>query len=315
MKKTKNSSWRRFELQLAEIEAALSGTSAKIKSPDHLPDVDTGEMREVDATMRFEIGSTSIIVGFECRKRKTPQDVIWVEQLASKRQSLKLDKLIAVSASGFTSAFKAKANRMGIEYRQISEMKEAALKILKDDIRLTGLAFPKLLRSAAIRWGVGQQPRGIAAAHFNSELVKKGLDMVFGYRYSNDGPISLQDFVQQACVAVIRELADLRNKVSSLQMQIQFQEPEYYYSVEEFKYPLKEIHLDLDIAAGIVPVPIATASTYLKLDEKFGGVVQTEFVQLDENNSSRLTIVFTNEKIYSHAVFDSSGQTGNPDGV
>lgn len=289
---------------MADIESALSGSPASIKSPDFLPDVDTGEMREVDAVMRVNAGSTSVLVAFECRKRSVPQDVTWIEQLIAKRQSLKLDKLIAVSEKGFTAAAKTKAEKYGIELRQISQMKAVALDTLRDKIKVTGFGFPTLLRGISVRLGVGQQPHGIATAQFNKNIQELGLKMTFGHRYSNDEPINLQDFVQQTCITMLQELLELREKVSTLSLDVEFSEAPYYYLVESFKYPIKKVLLQLDLKDGIIPVQITAASTYIKSGEKFGGVLQTEEIQLDNGAAAQLTVVFTKDKIHSHATFN-----------
>ena len=55
--RTTNSEWRDFEKLVARIEKLLAPSGASIKSPDRLPDKTTGQLREVDGTIRYQVGS------------------------------------------------------------------------------------------------------------------------------------------------------------------------------------------------------------------------------------------------------------------
>jgi hypothetical protein len=114
--------WRKFELLVSAIEERLAPKGATVKSPDRLPDLATGGWRDVDATIRLSVGSTEILIAVECRKRKGPADVTWIEQLATKQKSIGADKVIAVSAAGFTKPARASAHRQGIELRVLEEI-------------------------------------------------------------------------------------------------------------------------------------------------------------------------------------------------
>ncbi|GAB3483351.1 restriction endonuclease [Polaromonas eurypsychrophila] len=113
--------WRKFELLIAAIEKTLLPLGAEIKSPDHLPDLVTGQKREVDASIRFKVGSTPILITVECRKRDSPQDVTWIEQLATKKESIGASTTVAVSSEGFTKAAEELAGRKGIQTRILTE--------------------------------------------------------------------------------------------------------------------------------------------------------------------------------------------------
>lgn len=73
---------------MARIEESLVPKGAVVKSPDHVRDKVTSERRQVDATIRYQVGSTSILIAIECRKRKPVQDVTWIEQLVTKRANI-----------------------------------------------------------------------------------------------------------------------------------------------------------------------------------------------------------------------------------
>jgi hypothetical protein len=49
------------ELLVSRIEGILGPDGASVTSPDHIPDKVTGKLREVDASVRFQIGSIPIL--------------------------------------------------------------------------------------------------------------------------------------------------------------------------------------------------------------------------------------------------------------
>ncbi len=63
--------WREFEKRVARIEAALAPSGAVVKSPDRVRDLVTGSYREVDASIRYKVGTVPVLITIECRKRTT----------------------------------------------------------------------------------------------------------------------------------------------------------------------------------------------------------------------------------------------------
>lgn len=115
--------WREFERLTALIESHLGPKGAIIKSPDHLPDKITGELREVDASIRYQVGSIPILI-IECRDRKSVEDTRWIEQLANKRDDIGATAIVAVSSHKFSKPAIKKAEFHGIETRQLNEISE-----------------------------------------------------------------------------------------------------------------------------------------------------------------------------------------------
>lgn len=116
--------------QLIERLEKLLAPEAEISSPGFIPDKDTGVKREVDICIRQKIGATLITIAIECRDRTAIQDVTWIEQLISKKNSIRVDKLIAVSSSNFTGPAKIKAEIHAIEVRLFEELSDTRLKDL-----------------------------------------------------------------------------------------------------------------------------------------------------------------------------------------
>ncbi|MCI0423397.1 MAG: restriction endonuclease [Acidobacteria bacterium] len=115
--------WRTFERLVALIELEAGPRGARVVSPDRIRDIDTGQLREVDASIRFNAGSVEILVTVECRKRSRKADDTWIEQLATKRHKIGAARTIAVSSAGFTDSAQVSAKRYGIELRHLESIR------------------------------------------------------------------------------------------------------------------------------------------------------------------------------------------------
>lgn len=116
--------WRAFELLVAKIEGVLAPQGAQVKSPDKVPDYasHSRRLRDVDASIRYRVGTVDVLITVECRARSRSQDVAWIEQLVTKKSSIRASKTIAVSSRGFSDAAKEVARRHDIDIRVISEI-------------------------------------------------------------------------------------------------------------------------------------------------------------------------------------------------
>lgn len=114
--------WREFEKLVSRVEKMLAPLGAKVSSPDRIRDKVTGRFREVDASIRYDVGSVPILITLECRDRKGKQDVPWLEQVRAKRDSVGAAQTIVVSKSGFTPEALAYARAHGLVVRGIQEL-------------------------------------------------------------------------------------------------------------------------------------------------------------------------------------------------
>jgi Restriction endonuclease len=119
--------WREFEELVTRIEAALCPKGAIVKSPDKLVDYVTQQLREVDASIRYKVGTTEILIIIECRERRKIEDAMWIEQLASKQRHVGAAKCIAVTSSIFTKPAVKKARHYGIELRHVKRIDEETI--------------------------------------------------------------------------------------------------------------------------------------------------------------------------------------------
>jgi len=113
--------WRQFEKMIARIEHTIAPSGAVVASHDRIPDNVTGELREVDVSIRYKVGTCPVLITIECRDRTSVADVRWIEQLAEKRRSIGASITVAVSSSGFTEPAIKKAAALGIQVRILTD--------------------------------------------------------------------------------------------------------------------------------------------------------------------------------------------------
>lgn len=113
--------WREFERFVTKIEGAMAPAGAVVKSPDRIPDNVTGELREVDASIRYKVGTSPVLITIECRNRSSVEDVRWIEQIAEKKRSVGASITLAVSSSGFSEPAIRKGSVTGIEIRTLTD--------------------------------------------------------------------------------------------------------------------------------------------------------------------------------------------------
>lgn len=95
-----------------------------VAESEMLPDVRTGQLREVDIVIRAIVSGYGLIISVECTNKGRPASVEWVEQLCSKHHDLPTQKLVLVSKSGFTSSAFSKALSMGAEPISLEDAKQ-----------------------------------------------------------------------------------------------------------------------------------------------------------------------------------------------
>ncbi len=118
---------RELELLLKRLENVEFPEGATINSPHYLEDKITGQLREVDVTVSYKLGTKQILIGFECRDRNKTEDATWIEQIKGKHDDLDTDIVIAVSSKEFTKPALIKAKHYGIRTRIIENISKKDL--------------------------------------------------------------------------------------------------------------------------------------------------------------------------------------------
>src|SRR5215472_12755803 len=123
-----------FEQQVRRIYELIAESGAEVTWNDHIGDPDNPpRTRQIDVTLRRN-GALTLV---ECRLRKAPQDVQWIECLIGRRISLGAESVIAVSSSGFTVGALAKAQRYGIITRDLQRLTDEEVESWGQRIDLT----------------------------------------------------------------------------------------------------------------------------------------------------------------------------------
>ena len=96
--------WKRFEQKAFEIQKSVSPANADIKFGDLILGVDSKTNRQIDISIRTNVGSYSILIVVECKDYKTPVDVTAVEAFISVLRDVRANKGVMISAKGFSEA-------------------------------------------------------------------------------------------------------------------------------------------------------------------------------------------------------------------
>jgi hypothetical protein len=104
-----------FQKLVAAVFASMARDgSMSITESAMLPDLN-GTLREIDLLLEATILGTQIRFAIECRYHKRKQGIEWIDGLIGKYQDLPVDKIFAVSGSGFSTSVLEKARRFRIE--------------------------------------------------------------------------------------------------------------------------------------------------------------------------------------------------------
>ncbi len=107
--------WKRFEQKAFEIQKSISHGSADVKFNDVILGVDSKTERQIDISIRANVGSYSILIIVECKDYKTPVDVTAVEGFVGVVRDVRANKGVMISAKGFTEAGKTLAGHHDID--------------------------------------------------------------------------------------------------------------------------------------------------------------------------------------------------------
>ena len=114
-----------FQRMIAEIYRQLAPTGARVSESALVRELSSGSYREVDVLIEHVVVDTDVVIAVECRDRRRPSDLVWIDELIGKYAHLPVDRVIAVSRSGFSDAARQKAKASRIELRTLDECTRA----------------------------------------------------------------------------------------------------------------------------------------------------------------------------------------------
>ena len=99
----------------------MAPAGATVQESAMIPERTSGTLREIDILIKHSIAGIALHIAVECRDRARKGDVEWIDALIGKYRDLGIDKVIAVSREGFTSAALKKAQANNIETRTLEK--------------------------------------------------------------------------------------------------------------------------------------------------------------------------------------------------
>jgi len=121
-----------FEALIQRVYQSLA-PDQRVELNARIPDPDVeGAKRQVDVVIHG-IDTTTFV---ECRKHSAKQDVKWVEELIGRKDSLRPDLMIGVSASGFSQTAIKKAAAKGILLRDVEDISPSEIKSWVNRVQL-----------------------------------------------------------------------------------------------------------------------------------------------------------------------------------
>ncbi len=129
-----------FQRLILLVEASLNPLGARVIESLMLRDLTTGDAREIDVAIEIPTGPRTIRIALEVRDQRRPASVQWVDEIAGKYIHLPVDRIVAVSHSGFTTSARDKAASFNIDLLMPEEIPEFDWKILSSVKRFVSTA-------------------------------------------------------------------------------------------------------------------------------------------------------------------------------
>lgn len=259
---------RDFELLIKKLEEILLPEKAVITSPDFIKDKITGRQREVDISIRMDVGTVPILIIIECRDRQGDVDTTWIEQLHTKTCDLNANKVIAVSSSGFSCNAITKGNHYGIETRTYGE-------ITHDDIKGWFKIEHMVLHSQNYLIHHVELNIGDISSLKVNPLEGKTVSDNFIIRTRDNEKVNLKSiFEGEAQAHNIWATIPIDNNLHRKTIAINFINPEDRYQIEDNGnvYPIENIQFTVDLKIEIKNIPISKITSY---DGQEGPIAQT----------------------------------------
>jgi hypothetical protein len=115
----KEPKWLRFEKLVADVQKELAPNAA-VTHNDHVQGYESEKLRQVDITVKQQIGQYDILVAIDCKDYRKPVDVKDVEGFVGLIKDIRANKGVMVAANGFTDTAKRIGENAGLNmYRLI----------------------------------------------------------------------------------------------------------------------------------------------------------------------------------------------------
>lgn len=110
-----------FQKLIHDVYKQLSPEGAKVTESAMIPERNNSTEVEVDILIEHEIAGHIFRLAIECRDRGRKADKPWINDLIGKYKDLEVNKIVAVSSSGFSKSAIEKAKANNIETLTLEE--------------------------------------------------------------------------------------------------------------------------------------------------------------------------------------------------
>jgi len=175
--------WRRFEKLVARVQRELS-PQAQVTHNERIRGRKTGELRQVDVTIRTNAGQFPLLVAMDCKDLGRPATVTHVEAFAGLLDDIGANKGALVASNGFSAAAKRRAMEAGIDLYRLVDAEDhdwrayVTMPILLHDLIPVGFQATLQFRGEPPPGHQFEDPQAIELLDANGRSVGSPFDLV-----------------------------------------------------------------------------------------------------------------------------------------
>lgn len=249
---------RDFEKLVASFEDFAKLKSLKIQSPEYIKGRLTEVLREVDITLRGNVGLIPILIAIECRDRTKVQGVDWISEIVTKKEDIGADVIIVASTADFSQGAKQIAEKKDIFLRNLKNFKP------EETEKWFGNAVIDIETKNIELGKVNVQLYDVSQKFINT-IKKTGVsNKVALYNSSNGKKIDLLKFLNNSPIKDdILSKNIIINKTQKCFMEFVDDELRFYTMIEDKKIFIKQINFDFSIKVKNTNAPLKSISHYI----------------------------------------------------
>ena len=104
-----------FQQLVAYIYSRITPMGGQVTESAELLEDGSTKKREIDILIEHKVSGIELKIAIECRDRSRDETVEWIDSLIGKYSRLKVNKVVAVSSTGFSNEAERKAAAHGID--------------------------------------------------------------------------------------------------------------------------------------------------------------------------------------------------------
>lgn len=124
-----------FQKIITVIENSISDAKTTVSESEVVLD-NLGIEREIDVLILTNVNDTKIQIALECRDHGRDQSLEWIDQIIGKYLNINVEKVVAVSSTGFSDSAIKKAKSYNISLLSLEDVKDVDWIKLISEIKL-----------------------------------------------------------------------------------------------------------------------------------------------------------------------------------